>query len=115
MRTLPILCALLLLGTAASLRAQERIIITGTLRYAATSHPVESANVLLQDTARRAVYNYAITGDDGVYRLEYRGDAPTRWRWRLRDSTSMKRCVSSRHGRSGWISQSGKTRLRFVK
>ena len=75
MRTLPILCALLLLGTAENLRAQERIIISGTLRDAATSRPVESANVLLQDTARRAVYNYAITGDDGVYRLEYRGDA----------------------------------------
>lgn len=76
MRTLPILfVALLLLGTAENLRAQERIIISGTLRDAATSRPVESANVLLQDTARRAVYNYAITGDDGVYRLEYRGDA----------------------------------------
>ncbi len=75
MRTLPILFVLLLLGTAENLRAQERIAITGTLRDAATSRPVESANVLLQDTARRAVYNYAITGDDGVYRLEYRGDA----------------------------------------
>ena len=76
MRTLTILfVALLLLGTAENLRAQERIIISGTLRDAATSRPVESANVLLQDTARRAVYNYAITGDDGVYRLEYLGDA----------------------------------------
>ena len=75
MRTLPILFVLLLPGTAASLRAQERIAITGTLRDAATSRPVESANVMLQDTARRAMYDYAITGDDGVYRLEYRGDA----------------------------------------
>lgn len=76
MRTLPILfVALLLLGTAENLRAQERIIISGTLRDAATSRPVESANVMLQDTARRAMYDYAITGDDGVYRLDYRGDA----------------------------------------
>ena len=109
MCTLPILfVALLLLGTAKNLRAQERIIITGTLRDAATSRPVESANVLLQDT----VYNYAITGDNGVYRLEYRGDADS---VAVRDSTSMKRCVPSRHGRSGWISQSGKTRPKFAK
>lgn len=113
MRTLPILfVALLLLGTAENLRAQERIIITGTLRDAATSRPVESANVLLQDTARRAVYNYAITGDNGVYRLEYRGDADS---VAVRDSTSMKRCVPSRHGRSGWISQSGKTRPKSAR
>lgn len=115
MRTLPILfVALLLLGTAENLRAQERIIISGTLRDAATSRPVESANVLLQDTARACRVQLCHHGDDGVYRLEYRGDA---------DSLAVAvtgfniheevRFVAARTQR--WISQSGKTRPKFAK
>mgnify|MGYP000756129924 FL=1 len=75
---LPLLFPLLLfllLSLGARSQSWESVTIAGTVRDASTSRPVGSVNVMLQDTARRLMYGYAITGDDGAYRLEYRGEA----------------------------------------
>ena len=75
---LPLLFPLLLfllLPLGARSQSRESVTIAGTVRDASTSRPVGSVNVMLQDTARRLMYGYAITGDDGAYRLEYRGEA----------------------------------------
>ena len=75
---LPMLLLLfLLLPPGARSQSRDAVTIAGTVRDASTSRPVGSVNVMLQDTSRRLMYGYAITGDDGAYRLEYRGEADT--------------------------------------
>ena len=75
---LPMLLLLfLLLPSGARSQSRDAVTITGTVRDASTSRPVGSVNVMLQDTSRRLMYGYVITGDDGAYRLEYRGEADT--------------------------------------
>lgn len=51
--------------------------VSGTVRDRATGRAVESVNVMLQDTSRRAMYGYVITDKEGAYRLEYAGRADT--------------------------------------
>lgn len=75
MRNLSLFLAVLFVGVSLRLYAQEPIVISGTIRNAMTSRPVGSVNVMLQDTRFRQLYGYMITNDDGVFRLEYRGDA----------------------------------------
>ncbi len=61
---LPMLLLLfLLLPPGARSQRRKSVTIAGTVRDAATSRPVGSVNVMLQDTARRLMYGYAITGD----------------------------------------------------
>lgn len=60
-----ILC--LFMWSPFSIRAQTTL--SGTVRDLATRKPLGSANVMLQDTARRLMYGYAITNADGGYTL----------------------------------------------
>lgn len=60
-----------------TISAHAQTTITGTVTNAATHKPVGSANVMLQNTARKAMYGYAITRDDGAYTLTYTGKADT--------------------------------------
>lgn len=62
--------------SAASVSAQQST-FTGTVRDAANNAPVGSVNVMLQNPARRVMYGYAITKDDGTYTLTYNGKADT--------------------------------------
>lgn len=62
--------------SAATVSAQQST-FTGTVRDAATNAPVGSVNVMLQNPARRVMYGYAITKDDGTYTLTYNGKADT--------------------------------------
>ncbi len=69
--------ALLLIFGTVPLAAQQPIIISGCVCGAGTNKPVGSVNVMLQDTARRTMFGYAITKEDGNYSIEYRGKADT--------------------------------------
>lgn len=62
--------------SAATVSAQQST-FTGTVRDAANNAPVGSVNVMLQNPARRVMYGYAITKDDGTYTLTYNGKADT--------------------------------------
>lgn len=70
-----LLCIMLL--RAAALAAQPGVTISGTIRDVKSGQPVGSANVMLQNPSRRAMYGYVITRDDGAYTLTYSGKADT--------------------------------------
>ncbi len=71
-RHLIILCLFALLFTTS---AMAQCIISGTVRNRKTGSKISSVNVMLQSSNRRAMYGYVITGDDGSYRFEYKGNA----------------------------------------
>lgn len=52
-----------------------QITIQGTVRDAQTGAGMENINVMIQKTDRRAVYGYALTGENGSYSITYKGQA----------------------------------------
>lgn len=74
MRHLLVILVMLLSG---SFTASAQATISGTVRDAKTRRGVASVNVMLQNTARRAIYGYTITKNDGSYSLQYAGKADT--------------------------------------
>ncbi|MEG1886243.1 MAG: TonB-dependent receptor [Alistipes sp.] len=73
LRLLSILSVLLFVATTASAQTT----ISGTVCDAKSRKAVGSVNVMLQNTARRAMYGYAITKDDGTYSVTFNGKADT--------------------------------------
>lgn len=69
-----LLCVLFSVSCAT---ASAQTVISGIVRNAKTNRSVGSVNVMLQNTARRAMYGYAITKDDGTYSLQYTGKVDT--------------------------------------
>lgn len=54
-----------------------QITVTGTIWDKGRTKALSSVNVMLQNPARRVMYGYAITKDDGTYTLTYNGKADT--------------------------------------
>lgn len=54
-----------------------QVTVTGTIWDKGRTKALGSVNVMLQNPARRVMYGYAITKDDGTYTLTYNGKADT--------------------------------------
>lgn len=54
-----------------------QVTVTGTIWDKGRTKALGSVNIMLQNPARRVMYGYAITKDDGTYTLTYNGKADT--------------------------------------
>ncbi len=67
----------LLFGTVVAVIAQQSVVVSGIVRDAKTNQPVAGVNVMLQNPARRVMYGYSITKDDGAYSVTTNAKADT--------------------------------------
>lgn len=97
----------------AALHAQVRV--TGTIWDEGSGKPVGSVNVMLQNTARRVMYGYAITKEDGAYALTYDGKADSLLLvvtgFNIKEQT---RAIPARDGRVDFYVETGELKIREV-